>query len=131
MKSNIQIPDKNQSIHEQLNDKFIGKLKTSITIKNNNFKKFGIFKIITIMAVFILIISIITLFAIKYTVRQKVNELHKINREIEKIKENIHVLEIEYVYLSTPENIKILADQNLNLQTMNKHNSVKINILNK
>lgn len=73
----------------------------------------------------ILAICAVFLFTIKYKVQILNKELNNINSQILTEKENIHVLQAEYAYLTSHKRIQKLADQHLNLQTPKPHQIIE------
>lgn len=65
----------------------------------------------------VLAICAVFLFTIKHKVQILRKELKDINAQILTEKENIHVLQAEYAYLTSPKRIQKLTSQHLNLQT--------------
>lgn len=68
---------------------------------------------------FLIVFSIIGLFFVKHNVRNMDREITKINREILKEKEAIHVLNAEWVFLTQPSKISKLASKHLSLSSIN------------
>lgn len=58
-------------------------------------------------------------------------QLKSVNSQILKEKENIHVLQAEYSYLSSPKRIKKLVDKHLRLQSPKREQIIDIENLSK
>ena len=71
-----------------------------------------------LIGVLSLCISAALLFVIKNEVRNLSLQLKEVNSKIVQEKENIHVLQAEYNYLSNPKRIKKIVDKHLALQTV-------------
>jgi cell division protein FtsL len=71
------------------------------------------------------------LFILKHNVQSLSKQLKSVNSQILKEKENIHVLQAEYSYLSSPKRIKKLVDKHLHLQSPKREQIIDMEHLNK
>ena len=75
-----------------------------------NLIKKNILKIITAK---IFLLSITTLFVIQFQVDKLKNELITIQADIASYEDDIRILDIEWVYLTNPKRLRLLASQHL------------------
>jgi cell division protein FtsL len=83
-------------------------------------------KSVPIFTLLLLFVGIVSLFSVKYVVRQENKKLHQVEVEIRQTYENIHVLRAELAYLMRPEHIKNVAEQLLDLFPVKKENVVSL-----
>lgn len=69
----------------------------------------------------LLIAVILTLFSIKSKVITQNNQLNWLNNQISQEKNNIQILKVELVYLTTPQRIHTLQKKYLNLSSIESH----------
>lgn len=69
--------------------------------------------IIKIVLTKLFVLSIVTLFTIQFKVSELNQELDRVESEIISYQEEIKILDIEWVYLTRPERLRILAKKYL------------------
>ena len=70
------------------------------------------------LLVILLLMNIFSLFWVKYHVVKVKTQLQKVQREISKDLEIIHVLQAEWTYLNQPQRLQYLARKYLNMQNI-------------
>ena len=68
------------------------------------------------IVLFLLLASIFGLFEIKYKVQSLTQDIHSVNQQIQKEKNEINLLKTEWAYLNTPERLSKIAREYLNMK---------------
>lgn len=71
-----------------------------------------------LLLVVLLLINIFSLFWVKYHVIKVKKQSQKVQREIVRDLEIVHVLQAEWTYLNQPQRLQYLANKYLNMQTI-------------
>lgn len=88
----------------------------------------NIFKPSSLIGIFALIISSALLFEIKYSVQAINKELQKVEIQILKVKEDIHILKAEYSYVTKPEYLLKLSKKYLDLDIVEPKKIKSVNL---
>ena len=74
-------------------------------------------RMISVLAVLLLIGAAVTVYRIKYQATWQAVEVERLNRQIEREKSAINVLEAEWAHLVRPDRIQNLAEKHLDLKS--------------
>lgn len=89
---------------------------TFLNIKFNKLYKIYIFNFLLCLMI---ITAICSMFFVQFKSSNLQTRLDKINEEIGYLKDEVKILEIEWVYLTRPERLRILANQYLENKNIN------------
>jgi hypothetical protein len=69
-------------------------------------------------AIFILGLSVLGLFQIKFHVQDLSRDINEFNRQLKQENESLHILKAEWTYLNQPERLKHLVNKYLKLENL-------------